>query len=735
MYIVTIHNIGAEPIPIHNSKEKLTSGKVTKGINTIDSFQFSMLPSNAGFNEIYDYTTLVTVYNTNRNRYEFFGRALYSEDTMSDNGAIKKEVICESYLGFFCDSQQEYVPEQNWTVGGLLQHIVNTHNAQVESYKQFTIGEVTVTDPNDNVYCGIQRENTWETLKKKLLDVLGGEIRFRVEGDVIYLDYLVEIGEKSSTEIALSRNMKSIAREKDPSEIVTRLIPLGCKLKGTDNKGKEVETEYRLDISSVNNGKKYIDDETAIAIYGIRVATVEFDDVTVASTLLKKGEDWLIENNKLAVSYTITALDLSLIGLDADDFEVCNYYPVKNALLGIDDTIRVIKKNIDICEEIKSTLEFGDNFETLSASMKRYSDELGLITANYVTNLRFENAIEKTSTLIEQTEENIRLEVRAQYTDLSETVSEISLGVASIDMRVTEMSGGVNELSSTVSVLSVQVGSIDMRVTEMSGGVTVALAELELKVGRDENDHIISMINASADVITLNSNRLIINSSNFKLQKNGTVVANAITINGGTLSLPSGEDKVEIGAERGMTITASGFSDAHKSRLRYASDRIAYMSVDSDGKNHAMPVQITFYGYSDYTASALLGGTWESTSAIAVISDATKKKNIESLDTRYETFFDNIEARRFQYKDGTSGRYHTGYITQEIQEALNKADITEKEFAGICTFNQGGEDESSALRYGEFVSLNTWQIQKLKKRIAELETKINELGSGESYGE
>lgn len=504
MYIVTIHNGGAS-IPIHNSKEKLTSGKITKGINTIDSFQFSMLPSSAGFKEIHDYTTLVKVYNTNRNRYEFYGRVLYSEDTMSESGAIKKEAICESYLGFLCDSQQNYVEERNWTVGGLLQHVVNTHNSQVESYKQFTIGEVTVTDPNDNLYCGIQRENTWETLKKKLVDVLGGEFRFRVVGDVIYLDYLVEIGEKSSTEITLSRNMKSISREKDPSEIVTRLIPLGYKLKATDSEGKEVETEYRLDITSVNNGKKYIDDETAISIYGIRVATVEFDDVTVASTLLKKGEAWLIENNKIAVSYTITALDLSLNGLDADDFEVCNYHVVKNPLLGIDDTIRIIKKNIDICDEVKSTLEFGDNFETLSASMKRHSDTLGLITSNFVTNQKFENIIEKTSTLIEQTEEQIRLETKGYYDNLSKTV----------------------------------------------------MAELALKVGKDENDRIISMINASANVITLNSNRLIINSDKFSLAADGSV-----TITDGDFAWRRREDSATYGhyTNCGANIGEAGIS-------------------------------------------------------------------------------------------------------------------------------------------------------------------------------
>ena len=278
--------------------------------------------------------------------------------------------------------------------------------------------------------------------------------------------------------------MKSITREKDPSEIVTRLIPLGYKLKAKDESGKEVETEYRLDISSVNDGKIYIDDELAIATYGIRVKTVEFDDVTVASTLLVKGETWLIENNKISVSYTATALDLSLIGLDADDFEVCNFYPVKNHLLGIDDTIRLVKKGIDICDEIKSTLEFGDNFETLSEALKRKSDTLNLITSNYVTNLRFESFVERTSTIIEQTEEHIRLEVDAQYSDLRETVSQLQVGVNNVTASVTSMDNRVKK----------------------------AEAKVELKLDKDDDGTIIGLINASADSINISSERLNIHS-------------------------------------------------------------------------------------------------------------------------------------------------------------------------------------------------------------------------------
>lgn len=435
MYIVSIQN-GDTVTQIHNSDNKLSSGKVTKGINTIDSFQFTMLPSNAGFNEIYDYTTLVTVYNTNRARYEFYGRALYSEDEMSDSGDIKKDVICENFLSFFCDSQQEYVEEQNWTVNGLLEHIINTHNSQMESHKQFTIGEVTVTDPNDNLYCGIQRENTWDTLKKKLINTLGGEFRFRVVDGMLYLDYLVEIGGLSQTKIEMSKNMKSIVREKDPSEIVTRLVPLGCKLKTVDDEGNETETEYRLDVSEVNDGKKYIDDETAIALYGIRVGIVEYDDVTVASTLLAKGRDWLEKNNKIQVSYNITALDLSLIGLEIDDFDVCNYHVVDNPLLGINDTARIIKKTIDICEEVKSTIEFGDNFEKMSEALIRQSNAVGAMSEVYVTNASFTSAITNTTTLINQTEENVNLTLNGindRMSELENEIDEISVRVGTSD--------------------------------------------------------------------------------------------------------------------------------------------------------------------------------------------------------------------------------------------------------------------------------------------------------------
>ena len=429
MYIVSIVNNGIET-QIHNAERKLSSGTVAKGINQIDTFSFTILPSNIGFNRLFDFKTLVKVYNTNKDRFEFFGRVLCANSEMTDNGLIYKTVTCESFFGFFYDSVQSYFYPKNWTAKGLFQQIIDVHNSQVDDYKKFVIGEFSVTDENEIVYIGIQRTKTWEALKEKLLDTLGGEFRLRVVDGVNYIDYVSEIGERKSTKIALSKNMKSIVKETDPSAFVTRLIPLGCKPKETrittDDEGKEtideVESEIRLDITSVNNGLEYIDVADAIDEYGIIAAIQEWDDVTVPEDLLRKGKKWLEENNKVQVKYQITALDLSLLGLDYDDFEVCNYHPIENALLGIDDEARIINKSIDICEEVKSTIQIGDNFKTLSEIQKEQTNGLNSLSntvteikSNYVTNQIL--TMEKTylTSLINQAVDSILLQVSGTY--------------------------------------------------------------------------------------------------------------------------------------------------------------------------------------------------------------------------------------------------------------------------------------------------------------------------------
>lgn len=509
MYVVKIKNDNIETT-IHGLSDKLKKGNVVKGINQIDSFSFSMFPSNKGFNLIRDRKTTISVYNNHKNRYEFHGRVLYSDDTMEASGLITKEVTCESFLGYFYDSIQDYQAERNWTVNELLSHVINVHNSKVETSKHFTVGEVTVTDPNDNLYTGIQRETTWKTIQDKLINRLGGEIRLRVADGVNYLDYLTKIGETRATKISLSHNMKKITREKDSTAYITRLEPYGYKLsveqKTVDDDGNEViqvvPTEERLDISSVNNGLKYIVDEEAEEAFGIIVGTVNFDDITEPSNLIAKGRAYLAENNKMLVKYSITALDLSLLGIDIDDFDVYNYHPVENHLLDINDTVRIIKKNIDVCNEYSSTIEVGDNFKSLSDlqleqanRMTEMSQTVGKIESNYVTNEKLTSESAMTSSLISQAADAILLSVEDSYAS-KKGMSELEEDVKS-------------ELSILSGEISTKFTTTTTKVEEIDGELQSKFEELYKYISMSDNGITIKSSDSSISLTLDNSNGII----------------------------------------------------------------------------------------------------------------------------------------------------------------------------------------------------------------------------------
>ena len=112
-------------------------------------------------------------------------------------------------------------------------------------------------------------------------------------------------------------------------------------------------------------------------------------------------------------------------------------------------------------------------------------------------------------------------------------------------------------------------------------------------------------------------------------------------------------------------------------------------------------------------------------------SDARIKNSIETLPEQYNTFFDLLEPKRYKYNDGTSHRYHTGYIAQEVVDSLEKSGLNTHDFAAVMLTHPGTEKECWHLRRDEFVALNTWQIQKLKARVAELENLVYQLTNKE----
>ena len=460
MYEVKLINDDKETIinavSTHIDAPRIT-GTIKLGINTIDSFTFNIYKNNQGYDLIKSLKTKIEVINTKTNKVEFKGRVLLPKQKMSNLGLFTKTVVCESELGYLMDSTQRYGEYHNVTVREFLEIIIEQHNKQVSEDKQFKVGQVTVTDNNDSLYRFIGYEKTFNTIQDKLIDRLGGELRIRYINGVRYLDYLEEIGSVSSTEIRLAKNLVTLEEEKDPTSIITRLVPLGSKKTVIDDNEEETEIEERITVAEINNGLDYIDDIEAMEEFGIIEDTVTFDDVNIVENLLRKGKEYLRSNNKIRKSYSITALDLSLIGLDINSIDLYNYYKVSNSLMNIDEELRVIEKTIKIESPEDSTVQVGEKFDDI----KKYQLSVSK-TANEVKEVQ--NKLNNTIATVVKVENNV--------VQIGSSVGEIEDGLIGTN-------GNVTEIVNTLNILSNIVLSNTGNITEVQGDIVIANEKIE----------------------------------------------------------------------------------------------------------------------------------------------------------------------------------------------------------------------------------------------------------------
>ncbi|MEK4650849.1 phage tail spike protein [Niallia sp. FSL W8-0954] len=455
MYKVTIINDGKETV-IHSpvvNELKLPSGIIKKAINAIDSFIFSFHLNNPGYGKMKPLRTLVNVLNIKTGKYEFEGRVLGPSEQMDPNGLIITFYECEGELAYLHDSQQRHL-EFRGTPKQLLQSIISYHNQQVEEYKRFEVGEVTVTNSTNNLYLYLSAEkDTYDTIKEKLIDNVGGELQVRKENGVRYLDWLVKIGVDSNTEIKIAKNLLTMTRDVDPSTIITRLTPLGTRIESKEE-GATDASEARLTIESVNGGKPYIDNPALVAEFGIQGGSVIWDDVTIASNLLSKGKEWFANQKTSLNQYQISAIDLSLIGLDIDSFVVGNTHPVINPIMAIDERLRIVGNSIDINEVENSSLTIGDKFKTLyqyqSEANKAQSKVAELQNAvsqqtNRIGSISTELSLTKeelnsTKEMLQQTQE--RLESYENITDED---------ITSINRSVSDLLDAINDIEQAIA--------------------------------------------------------------------------------------------------------------------------------------------------------------------------------------------------------------------------------------------------------------------------------------------
>ena len=403
---------------------QLVSPSLSLELNKTGTFTFTMYPDHPGYGVISKLKSIIEV--KKDGAVLFRGRPLSSKE-----GFYKQlDYTCEGELAFLLDSRVRPF-EMAGGVTELFSYLVQQHNEQVEEAKQFKVGNVTVTDPNDYINrSNVTYETTWDILNTRLLDTLGGYLWVRHESDGVYLDYLADFPYTSGQRIVFGENLLDYAQTRSGDEIITALLPLGAKL--TDSEGKT--TEERLTIASVNDGKDYVYDQEAVDQYGWILGTQTWDDVTQAGNLKQKALDALNEQVKTVATIEMSAADLSQMDASFDDFRIGQYVFVDSPPHGLDaEKFLVEKMSLRLDDPAQNKLTFGRVYATFTEESNKDHQAVSdlihrteTIESDYVTNDTITSITEDVYSRIDQSAEEILSEVGSTYVTSDDFREELS---------------------------------------------------------------------------------------------------------------------------------------------------------------------------------------------------------------------------------------------------------------------------------------------------------------------
>ena len=316
----------------------------------------------------------------------------------------------------------------------------------------------------------------------------------------------------------------------------------------------------------------------------------------------------------------------------------------------------------------------------------------------------------------------------------SAKVNSIRDTLESVERRTGKLERNADHLQSTYEDLEEQTNtkfeqtakSIVAEVNRAQKAEGALDASLELKLGRDENDQVISMINASADQIMLRGNRLIVESNNFRLDGAGRVtIIDSLNFNSTAL----GDDLTIIGLDgrgrpmlQNILIDLGTVTDSNEENLATES------YVDNSLSDYATKSELPsgYFTDVDYTLNDSSTtkysprhfnkvsnfGSRESTLDIEGLlisipsSDKRLKNNIQSLRDIKSVYMAMCPVE-YTWKPGYITQ-HTGLqfglIAQDLEKILQDAGLSD---SGLVLKENAEEDEKAI--HGDS---KTWKIDK-----------------------
>lgn len=460
-----------------------------------------------------------------------------------------------------------------------------------------------------------------------------------------------------------------------------------------------------------------------------------------------------------------------------------------------DDLTGTVRRLYSFCQELQETLQFvlsnldGDNIEGYHEIFNRLEGADGSISTLKQTADEISAQVRNGSQALGEL--SVRADqISARVQDAEKGVSELKITANSISQRVGDHDGNISSLQQTASGLTSRVSSAEgnlsslqqtarglaARITSAEGdlssinltakGIAARVTSAEgdlaaLNLTANSLSSRISNAEGSISTVRQTASGLVSTVSDLSgryselqqtvdgfdftgmvtftdLRRSGSSTINGDNITTGTVAL----DRLELNNEygyiemgegstglfntegilicgpRARNISGGGLAPSRYRNHFFASDSGARITgEDAFGSE-------SIYVCSNDIDASISPANW---------SDERLKQDISfDIAERYGDFFRALRPARYRMNNNRSGRFHTGFIAQQMRDALAAGGLTRQDFAALVQqdYNPQAEDGGGgrySIRYGELAALNTAMIQALLARVDALEHKIEQM--------
>ena len=219
------------------------------------------------------------------------------------------KITCEGELCFLQDSTL-----RPGTYSGDLPTVftkfIDAHNARVEEWKRFVVGNVTVAT-DEIVEVTLKAGQKTYSAVQDLCSSYGGIILFDSSPDgTRRINWYAEMPYSCNQQIALGVNLTDYSSSVDATGFATRIVPYGAQ----DADGNPVT----IDV----DGKDYVESAEGVALRGVIEASVSYPDISDPEELRAAAQRDVDKAATLPETIKLSALDISRQNLNLEAFRV-----------------------------------------------------------------------------------------------------------------------------------------------------------------------------------------------------------------------------------------------------------------------------------------------------------------------------------------------------------------------------------------------------------------------------